>query len=259
MTAETAPRSRCRTRCRSSTSACRCSPTRSASRPRRCSTSTGGSRPTGELELVDALEQLYGPRAADDRRGQRRGGAPPGPGRAAAGRRRRRRETLVPGDVRTACCCTAGRRSTGPDVCDPLRRSMRAATVAEGWAETVEEADRMLADGAVRSRAGLPARHRACRWRPRSARRRRCSSSTTATAAPGRSPRSTRDPGETAWFGRETPAAIARLGFLRDVAGPDAAAGPRHRPGRSTSSRWPRRACRSATTCTCGPRARPTC
>ena len=26
------------------------------------------------------------------------------------------------------------------DVCDPLRRSMRAATVAEGWAESVEEA-----------------------------------------------------------------------------------------------------------------------
>ena len=35
------------------------------------------------------------------------------------------------------------------DVCDPLRRSMRAATVSEGWAETVEEADRILADGRV--------------------------------------------------------------------------------------------------------------
>jgi hypothetical protein len=35
------------------------------------------------------------------------------------------------------------------DVFDPLRRSMRAATVSEGWAETVEEADRMLADGRV--------------------------------------------------------------------------------------------------------------
>ena len=35
------------------------------------------------------------------------------------------------------------------DVSDPLRRSMRAATVSEGWAKTVEEADRMLADGTV--------------------------------------------------------------------------------------------------------------
>ena len=43
----------------------------------------------------------------------------------------------------------------GPDiewaeVCDPLRRSMRAATVAEGWAQSVEEADRILVDGTVR-------------------------------------------------------------------------------------------------------------
>ena len=34
-------------------------------------------------------------------------------------------------------------------VCDPLRRSMRAATVAEGWATDVEHADRLLADGDV--------------------------------------------------------------------------------------------------------------
>src|SRR5262245_3142652 len=35
------------------------------------------------------------------------------------------------------------------DACDPLMRSMRAAVVAEGWATTREEADRMLADGHI--------------------------------------------------------------------------------------------------------------
>jgi hypothetical protein len=36
-----------------------------------------------------------------------------------------------------------------PDVCDPLRRSMRAAVVAEGWAGDVEAADALLASGTV--------------------------------------------------------------------------------------------------------------
>ena len=40
------------------------------------------------------------------------------------------------------------------DVCDPLRRSMRAATVSEGWAKSVEEADGILADGTVRLEPG---------------------------------------------------------------------------------------------------------
>ncbi|MGH3591601.1 MAG: DUF1116 domain-containing protein, partial [Pseudonocardiaceae bacterium] len=41
-------------------------------------------------------------------------------------------------------------------VCDPLRRSMRAAVVAEGWATDVEEAQRLLAGGDV---ALEPANH----------------------------------------------------------------------------------------------------
>jgi hypothetical protein len=41
-------------------------------------------------------------------------------------------------------------------VCDPLRRSMRAAVVAEGWAADVEEAQRLLASGDV---ALEPANH----------------------------------------------------------------------------------------------------
>ncbi len=35
--------------------------------------------------------------------------------------------------------------------CDPLRRSMRAAVVAEGWAASTEQADRRLASGRVRT------------------------------------------------------------------------------------------------------------
>ena len=71
--------------------------------------------------------------------------------------------------------------------------------------------------------------------------------------------RSTRDPGDTAWFGRDTPAAIERLVFLREVAGPMLRAVLQRSRARSTFRRWPRRASRWATTCTCAPRARPAC
>ena len=104
-------------------------------------------------------------------------------------------------------------------VCDPLRRSMRAATIAEGWAMDVEEADRILADGEVRL---APATDHG----------------TVVPMATAMGPSMpvfvvdnyqggtrayapiNQGPGDTAWFGRETPAAVARLTFLRDVAGP---------------------------------------
>jgi hypothetical protein len=106
-----------------------------------------------------------------------------------------------------------------PDVCDPLRRSMRAATVAEGWAADVDEADRLLATGAVRLEPGY--RHDVVLPM----------ASSTGPSSPlfevGNATGGTRafapvnqGPGETAWFGMETPAAIERLVFLRDVAGP---------------------------------------
>jgi Protein of unknown function (DUF1116) len=105
------------------------------------------------------------------------------------------------------------------DVCDPLRRSMRAATVAEGWATGVEDADRLLADGTVR----LEPAYEHDLVVPM------------ATAVGPTAPVFVMDnaaggtrsfapinqgPGETAWFGSETPAAIERLRFLRDVVGP---------------------------------------
>src|SRR5262249_38118637 len=105
------------------------------------------------------------------------------------------------------------------DAPDPLRRSMRAAVVAEGWATTTQDAHRLLDRGEI----GLsPANdHRvvvpmATALEPgaplyvveNSAGR------TTAYAP------ISQGPGEVAWFGCESPAAIERLRFLRQVAAP---------------------------------------
>jgi hypothetical protein len=91
--------------------------------------------------------------------------------------------------------------------------------VAEGWAETVEEADGLLADGLVtlepayRHDAVLPMASAVGPSAPMFAVDNRDGG--TRAFAP-----INQGPGETAWFGRETPAAISRLEFLRDVAGP---------------------------------------
>lgn len=125
---------------------------------------------------------------------------------------------IVPGiDDRTILHC--GPAIQWPDVCDPLRRSMRAAVVAEGWAPDVAAADRLLADGQVHLE---PANEH----------------QTVVPMATAIGPSSpvyvveneeggtrafapiNQGPGEVAWFGRETDAAIERLRFLRDVAGP---------------------------------------
>ncbi|MGE3285041.1 MAG: DUF1116 domain-containing protein [Pseudonocardia sp.] len=107
--------------------------------------------------------------------------------------------------------------------CDPLRRSLRAAAVAEGWATDVAEADALLASGAVTLDA---ANHH----------------DTVVPMASAIGPSApvlvvderesglrafaplNQGPGEVAWFGRETDAAIARLRLLRDAAGPAVAA-----------------------------------
>ncbi len=103
--------------------------------------------------------------------------------------------------------------------CDPLRRSMRAGVVAEGWAAGIDEADRLLSAGAV---ALDSANHH----------------DTVVPMVTALGPSQpvwvvdniaggnrafaplNQGPGETQWFGRETPAAIERLKFLADVAGP---------------------------------------
>jgi hypothetical protein len=171
----------------------------------------------GQLDLVDNLEQLYGPRAADVDRAnaevvRRLDQSVPllvdvGPA-----------STLVPNlSDRTLLHC--GPELAWTEVCDPLRRSMRAATVSEGWAETVEKADQVLADGSV----SLQPAYRYDTVMPMAS---AIGPSAPVFAVDNRDGGTrafapiNQGPGETAWFGRETPAAVARLNFLRDVGGP---------------------------------------
>jgi hypothetical protein len=106
-----------------------------------------------------------------------------------------------------------------PDVCDPLRRSMRAATVAEGWATDVAEADRLLRTGQVRLEPAnlhatvVPMATALGPSMPVVVVDERTGGTRAFSAI-------NQGPGEVAWFGRETDAAIGRLRFLRDVAGP---------------------------------------
>ena len=171
----------------------------------------------GDAPAVRALTDLYGLRSVDIDQ--------------ANAEVLRRLDTGVPMlvDVRAAADVVPGLGDRtllhpGPpiawdDVCDPLRRSMRAAVVAEGWAPDVDEADTLLSTGRVALAAAnehstvvpmatalgpsMPV------WVVENA-----AGGTRAFAPIGQGS------GDVAWMGRESPAAIVRLGFLRDIAGP---------------------------------------
>ena len=105
------------------------------------------------------------------------------------------------------------------DVCDPLRRSVRAAVMAEGWADSPDGAEALLRRGEVSlepanlHQAVVPM---ASAIGP--------SAPVFVVDNPQGGTRAysaiNQGPGEVPWFGRETPAAVERLVFLRDVAGP---------------------------------------
>jgi hypothetical protein len=130
----------------------------------------------------------------------------------------RRAGDVVPG-LGDRTLLHAGPPLSWDQVCDPLRRSMRAAAVAEGWAADVAAADGLLGAGTVALAAanehdtvvpmatamgpGTPV------WVVDNA-----AGGTRAYAPLGQGP------GDVAWFGRESAAAIDRLVFLREVAGP---------------------------------------
>jgi hypothetical protein len=105
------------------------------------------------------------------------------------------------------------------DACDPLRRSMRAAVVAEGWAPTVDGANRLLSRGEVTLDAAnshdtvVPMVTALGPSQPVWV------ADNAAGANQAFAPLS-QGPGETPWFGRETDAAIERLRFLAAAAGP---------------------------------------
>ncbi len=125
---------------------------------------------------------------------------------------------VVPGlDGRTILHC--GPAIDWAEVCDPLRRSMRAAVVAEGWAADVSAANALLEAGNVRLEPAnlhqtvVPMATAIGPSAPMWVVENRDGG--TVAYAP-----INQGPGEVAWFGRETEAAIDRLRFLREVAGP---------------------------------------
>lgn len=103
--------------------------------------------------------------------------------------------------------------------CDPLQRSMRAAVVAEGWAADVAQAQELLNRGEITLDA---ANHHDTVVPMASA----IGPSAPVLVVENReggtrafSPLN-QGPGEVAWFGRDTDAAIARLRFLAEIGGP---------------------------------------
>jgi Protein of unknown function (DUF1116) len=105
------------------------------------------------------------------------------------------------------------------DAPDPLRRSMRAAAVAEGWAADPRDAHRML----EREQIGLsPANEHRIVVPMATALEPGAPVYVVENAADGRAAYAPvcQGPGDVAWFGCDSPAAIARLGFLREVAAP---------------------------------------
>ncbi|HET9970053.1 MAG TPA: DUF1116 domain-containing protein, partial [Streptosporangiaceae bacterium] len=102
---------------------------------------------------------------------------------------------------------------------DPLRRSMRAAAVAEGWAEHLEQAGNLLAREEIRlapaneHRVVVPMATALGASAPLYVLENQAGGTT------GYAPVS-QGPGEVAWFGVASTASVERLVFLREVAAP---------------------------------------
>jgi hypothetical protein len=175
----------------------------------------------GRPDLVRALQQLYGPSGAriDAANSEALRRIDEGlPLLTAVATMR----DVVPGiDQRTILHC--GPALGWREFCDPLRRSVRAAVIAEGWATNPDAAERLLSTGEVRLDAAndhdvvVPM----------------------ATAIGPSAPVLVVDnerggnrafsslnqgPGKVAWFGVDSPEAVDRLVWLRDIAAPVLAA-----------------------------------
>src|ERR1700761_3588428 len=105
------------------------------------------------------------------------------------------------------------------EACDPLRRSMRSAVCAEGWAANPRQADELLARRRVRTdsaNAHQTVVPMATAMGPRTpvwvVELAEAAIRTYAPLGQGS--------GDVAWFGKDSPGAIERLILLRDAAGP---------------------------------------
>jgi len=105
------------------------------------------------------------------------------------------------------------------DMCDPLRRSVRAAVVAEGWAPERDTADRMLNGGEIRLEA---ANEHSTVVPMASAIGPSAPVYVVSVDAGGTTAYASLNQGSGAvpWFGVESDAAIERLRFLRDALAP---------------------------------------
>lgn len=171
----------------------------------------------GELAAVRALTVLYGDAAAgidaanDEVVRRLNEGVPQLVAVSTVG-------AAVPGvEDRTVLHC--GPPLPFTEHCDPLRRSIRAAVVAEGWAADVEQAQQLLERGEVTLDA---ANHHDMVVPMASALGPSQPVLVVEHAEGGTRAFSglNQGPGDVPWFGRDTDAAIARLRFLAEVAGP---------------------------------------
>jgi hypothetical protein len=108
-------------------------------------------------------------------------------------------------------------------ICDPLRRSLRASVVAEGWADTAGQADAMLGSGEVSlnpaNEFGVVVPMAAVAGPTTPVWVVELEAGGTVAYAP-----LGQGSGDVAWFGCDTPAACERLMFLRDAVAPVLAA-----------------------------------
>lgn len=105
------------------------------------------------------------------------------------------------------------------EFCDPLRRSVRATVMAEGWATSPEEAQEFVVNGRVRLE---PANHHDASIPMASALGPSAPVLVVGNPQGGNLAYSAinQGPGKTPWFGVEEPEAIERLAFLREAVGP---------------------------------------
>ncbi len=172
----------------------------------------------GDAEVVAALRRLFGPRAdvvdAANEEVVRRldRGAPELVGV-------RRAQDVVPVLEQGRVLLHCGPHIDPDRLADPLRRSLAAAACAEGWADSPEAAKDLLASGDIRLESAndhgvvVPMATAMGPSTPVWAVR-LPEADLHAYAPIGQGS------GDVAWFGKDSPAAIERLVFLRDAVGP---------------------------------------